>query len=146
MKYLLIPLAVMLSLTAQAQQLPDTKTFPEHSQQKVQAVNHWNVIAQDIVSQLEQSHIKDSAFVYIALQDYSESFEAGLRDFIATNLVAQGYRVTDIGAKSDSGLFAWESLVVGDSEGLSEVGLSEVDLGSFGLPLVILPVPKAGTP
>jgi hypothetical protein len=98
-----------------ANQVPVAENFSLSTQKKLRAPHHWDVIANDIVSETKKALISDVTLqdrsVYIeSSQNKYTAFSYALRNFIISDLVNQGVLVSE--NKENSVLVRYETQVV----------------------------------
>jgi uncharacterized lipoprotein YajG len=73
-------------------QVPLAETYEYTTQQKMQAAHHWDVLASDVASRL-QEHFKNASFynraIYVVPSNGSP-FQTGFEDLLITQMVNQG--------------------------------------------------------
>lgn len=89
--------AAALALTACAEPKPPTETaipvavaYPASSQQKMQAVQHWGVLAHEIARQVAPSLKDAGAQMYVPVHQPRSPFYDGFRGMLIEALVNQG--------------------------------------------------------
>ena len=92
-RFMPLALVVAMGLGGCASQVPIASTYPYSTQQKMQAVHHWDVLATDAVGQLLQS---PAALGPIHVTRHADMpFDQAFHDLLITRLVDAGYTVLE---------------------------------------------------
>lgn len=95
----LVVSALMAGCATPYSETPLATNFPTTKQQKLQAANHWNVIAGDVARQIA-SRLKDRQPLYVSQAAVKTPFDRVFMNSLVTALVAEGFTVqkSSIGA------------------------------------------------
>jgi len=80
---------------------PTPVSHPYSSQKKIEVAHHWDIIAENVASQIKVSLEKAglmTRYVFVTSNDYATEFNEGFKDMLTTHLVKQG--VTTLAEKS----------------------------------------------
>jgi uncharacterized lipoprotein YajG len=97
---LALSVAAALSLTACANttsQVPLADSYPYSTQQKMQAAHHWDVLAEDVATRLnnhfQQANLLNHPINVIPSND--SPFQSGFEDLLISQLVNHGFDIRD---------------------------------------------------
>lgn len=101
---LLLTPTLLMSCTSQ---IPVATNYPYTEQQKMQAAHHWEVLATDVVEQLEQSNKISKTTPMIVVPEFylprlrTIPFKKAYQNFLITRLVDAGYNVVEPSGKAE---------------------------------------------
>jgi len=109
-----IPVSIFMSLTTgcatvKNPEAPITENFPHSFQKQLQASNHWEIIANDLASQIQESIVNKKITarpIYLNLQSNQTDFTRAFNDFLITSLVKKGVAVSKL--KSGSTIYEYK--------------------------------------
>lgn len=82
-----------------ASQVPVPTAYPISTQQKMQAMHHWSVLAEDVAGRISQAidgnPMHDELRIYVVPAG-TTPFEKAFRELLITQIVQRGIRVTDM--------------------------------------------------
>lgn len=95
--HILLGVFALLMLAGCNSQIPQPVTYPQTAQPKMQAAEHWNILAEDIAAQVEAAindrpDLQDRP-IYVDLPNGSV-FAAAMHDLITSRLVFRGMQVS----------------------------------------------------
>ena len=109
LKFMPFTLVLVVGLGGCASQVPIASTYPYSVQQKMQAIHHWDVLAADVVEQIQAT---SSELGPLYVQQAAEMpFDQAFHDLIITRLVNSGYTVLEH-PRSDAARLSYRAQLV----------------------------------
>lgn len=82
--------SVLAGCSINTSQVPIAETYPISEQKRMQAVHHWDVLAEHEASLMSSSLVEFTAPVYISEAQSETSFDRGFKNLLTSQLVGKG--------------------------------------------------------
>lgn len=96
-------LAISACASVRNPDAPVPQNYPHSYQQQLQASRHWAIVADDMTNQIIKNLKENNALskpVYVDVKSNQSDFSQAMNDFMITNLVKKGIKVSKSKAKS----------------------------------------------